>query len=58
MLPTQAKALGLALPTACRSWINIKRLAEKKYGVPVRGMTGLLDYLGIKLQGTSSASDC
>lgn len=52
MLPAQARFSHLRVPECFTQWINIKRAAEKHYRLrSVKGMTHLLEYLKLPLQG-------
>jgi inhibitor of KinA sporulation pathway (predicted exonuclease) len=50
-LASQAKYLKLNLPPCYQQWINIKRSFKEVYGVNPRGMVGMLDHLGMRLEG-------
>ena len=60
-LPSQLAYHGQSSPEASfQSWINIKRTFENKYGGKAKGMTYMLRYLGLQLQGRhhSGIDDC
>jgi inhibitor of KinA sporulation pathway (predicted exonuclease)/predicted NAD-dependent protein-ADP-ribosyltransferase YbiA (DUF1768 family) len=59
-LPKQLAYHGDAAEIDFRSWVNIKKAFVKLYGFNPRGMTGMLDHLGMKLEGRhhSGIDDC
>ena len=51
MLPSQCKHFRLPIPHYFRRWVNVKRIFEAATGQKAKGMVGMLEYLGLQLEG-------
>jgi inhibitor of KinA sporulation pathway (predicted exonuclease) len=60
MLPAQTKLSGVRIPKEFKSWINIKKVFSSFYNKNAAGMAGMLNILGMKLEGRhhSGIDDC